>query len=139
MASLNKVTLIGNLTRDVETRVTQGGMTIGRTGIACNDRVKQGSEWVDKPMFIDCTLFGKTAENAAQYLSKGSTVCFDGRLELQQWEKDGVKHSKHCVIVDRMVMVGSKGGSGGGGGSSKGYNVPKREEVADSYDSDVPF
>lgn len=139
MASYNRIILMGNLTRDVETRVTPNGTTVGKVGIACNERVKKGQDWVDEPMFVDCVMFGKTAENAAEYLSKGSPVFFEGRLKLEQWEKDGVKHSKHTVMVDRMQFIGSKGeGQGDQRSGGKSYNVPKNTQQDDDL-GDIPF
>ena len=140
MASYNRIVLMGNLTRDIETRVTQTGTTIGKAGIACNERVKKGNEWVDEPMFVDCVMFGKTADTAAEYLKKGSPVLFEGRLKLEQWEKDGVKHSRHTVVVDRMQKLGGK--SDGGqrqSGGQQGYKVPARGSQQEEYDQDVPF
>ena len=144
MASFNKVIVMGNLTRDIDVKVTQSGLSIGRAGIAVNEKVKKGTDYVDEVMFIDCTLFGKTADLAAQYLSKGSQVFFEGRLKLEQWEKDGVKHSKHTIIVDKMQFIGGKQDGGGerqqSSKSSGGYRVPKQDQLNSHDDeSDVPF
>jgi single-strand DNA-binding protein len=119
MASFNRVILLGNLTRDVEVRYLQSGMAVADIGMAVNDRRKnQSGEWIDEVTFVDVTLWGRTAEVAGEYLSKGSPILIEGRLKLDQWEKDGQKHSKLKVIGERMQMVGSKGGGGGGGGGS---------------------
>jgi len=131
MSSYNRIILMGNLTRDVEVKFTTSGMAIGKMGLAVNDRVKKGNEWVDEVMFIDCTLFGKTAENANEYLSKGSPVFVEGRLKLEQWEKDGVKHSKHCVNVDKVQFLFS--GKGGAKQSSEAVSVDA------AGDEDMPF
>jgi single-strand DNA-binding protein len=121
MASFNRVILLGNLTRDVEVRYLQSGMAVTDIGMAVNDRRKnQSGEWVDEVTFVDVTLWGRTAEVAGEYLSKGSPVLIEGRLKLDQWEKDGQKHSKLKVIGERMQMVGGKGGGGGGGGGAGG-------------------
>ncbi len=113
MASFNRVILLGNLTRDIELRYTTAGMAIGSCGIAVNDRRKnQAGEWVDEPTFVDLTFFGRTAEIAGEYLSKGSPIHIEGRLKLDTWEKDGQKRSKLQVIVERMQMLGAKAGDG---------------------------
>ena len=81
----NKVVLVGNLTRDVEVRYSQGGAAIGKVGIATSHKWKsQTGEQKEEVMFIDLTFFGRTAEIANQYLHKGSKVLIDGRLVLEQ-------------------------------------------------------
>jgi single-strand DNA-binding protein len=90
MASYNRVILMGNLTRDVQLRYTPGGTPVTEVGLAVNDRRKnQNGEWVDETTFVDVTFWGRTAEVAAEYLSKGSPVFVEGRLKLDTWEKDG--------------------------------------------------
>jgi single-strand DNA-binding protein len=122
MASYNKVVLVGNLTRDPELRYIPSGTAVSDIGLAVNDRIKRGDQWVDEATFIDITLWGRTAEIANEYLSKGSSVLIEGRLKLDRWEKDGQKHSKLKVVGERLQMLGGKGeggrGAGGGGRSS---------------------
>jgi single-strand DNA-binding protein len=122
MASFNRVILVGNLTRDPELRYIPSGSAVSDIALAVNDRVKKGDQWVDEVTFVDITLWGRTAEIANEYLSKGSPVLIEGRLKLDRWEKDGQKHSKLKVTCDRMQMLGSRdgaGGSGGGGGGAR--------------------
>ena len=104
---MNKVILMGNLTRDIEIRYSQGGTAIGNTGIATNRKWKsQTGEQKEEVMFIDLTFFGRTAEIANQYLRKGSKVLVDGRLSLDQWTaQDGSKRSKHAVIVENLHFL----------------------------------
>ena len=109
-ASFNQVTLLGNLTRDPETKYLQSGTCVAELGMAINDRVKRGDEWTDEICFVDVTLFGRTAEVAGEYLSKGSQVLISGRLKFEQWEKDGQKRSKLKVVGDKLQMVGSRRG-----------------------------
>ena len=116
MASFNRVILVGNLTRDPELRYIPSGTAVSDIGLAVNDRVKRGDQWVDETTFVDITLWGRTAEIANEYLSKGSPVLIEGRLKLDRWEKDGQKHSKLKVIGERMQMLGAREGGGGGGG-----------------------
>ena len=124
MASFNRVILLGNLTRDIEVRYLQSGMAVADVGLAVNDRRKnQAGEWVEETTFVDVTMWGRTAEVAGEYLSKGSPILIEGRLKLEQWEKDGQKRSKLSVVCERMQMVGSKGGGGGGGrGQNQNYD-----------------
>ena len=116
MASFNRVILMGNITRDIEVKYLQSGMAVAEIGLAVNDRRKnQAGEWVEETTFVDITLWGRTAEVAGEYLSKGAPVLIEGRLKLDQWETDGQKRSKLKVIGERMQMLGGRGGSGGGG------------------------
>ncbi len=121
MASFNRVVLVGNLTRDVEVRYTQGnGTAVADIGLAVNDRRKdRDGNWVEETTFVDITLWGRTAEVAHEYLKKGSPVLIEGRLKLDTWEKDGQKRSKLKVIGETMQMLGTRGG-GSGGGRSQG-------------------
>jgi single-strand DNA-binding protein len=123
MASFNRVILLGNLTRDVEVRYLQSGTAVADVGLAVNDRRKgQNGEWIEETTFVDVTLWGRTAEVAGEYLSKGSPILIEGRLKYDTWEKDGQKRSKLSVVCERMQMVGSKGGGGGGGGGGRSQN-----------------
>ncbi len=112
MASFNRVILVGNLTRDVEVKYTANQTAVTDIGMAVNDRRKTPSgEWVDDTTFVDVTLWGRTAEIASQYLSKGAPVLIEGRLKLDTWETDGQKRSKLRVVGERMQMLGSRGAS----------------------------
>jgi single-strand DNA-binding protein len=122
MASFNRVILLGNITRDIEVKYLQSGTAVTELGLAVNEKYKnQSGEWVEDVVFVDVTLWGRTAEIAGEYLGKGSPVLIEGRLKLDKWEKDGQKHSKLRVTGERMQMVGSKGeGQGGRGGGGRG-------------------
>lgn len=154
MSSLNKVFLLGNLTRDVQMRFTPGGTAVAEIGMAMNERRKQGEEWIEETVFVDVTLWGRTAEVASEFLSKGSPVLIEGKLKLDTWEKDGVKQYKLKVTAERMQMVGARGESGGGGsgggssgnsnsGGNRGYVVPENPNFGSGNrsqdDSDIPF
>ena len=120
MASFNRVILMGNLTRDVELRYTPSGYAVTDIGLAVNDRRKnQNDEWVEETTFVDVTLWGRTAEVASEYLSKGSPVFIEGRLKFDSWETDGQKRSKLRVVGERMQMVGGRGSGNGSGGGSR--------------------
>jgi len=112
MASFNRVILLGNLTRDVEIKYTQSGLAVTEVGLAVNDRRKDASgNWVEETTFVDVTLWGRTAEVASEYLSKGSPILIEGRLKLDTWETEGQKRSKLRVVGERMQMVGSRSGA----------------------------
>jgi single-strand DNA-binding protein len=117
MANLNKVMLIGNVTRDPELRYTPKGTAVTEVGLAVN-RVysSDDGERREETTFIDVTLWARKAEVAAQYLKKGSPVYFEGRLQLDTWEdkQTGQKRNKLRVVADSLEFLG--GGSGGGGG-----------------------
>jgi single-strand DNA-binding protein len=148
MASFNRVILVGNLTRDPELRYIPSGTAVSEIGLAVNDRVKRGEQWVDETTFVDVTMWGRTAEVANEYLSKGAPVLIEGRLKLDSWEKDGQKRSKLRVICEKMQMLGSRDGGGGGGGGNRGGGAqrsggrpqPNQEESygGDDYDSAAP-
>ena len=107
MASYNQVILMGNLTRDVELRYTPRGTPVAEIGLAVNDRRKaQNGEWIEETTFVDVTFWSRTAEVAAEYLSKGAPVFVEGRLKLDTWEKDGRKNYKLRVICNRMHLLG---------------------------------
>ncbi|MEM6328658.1 MAG: single-stranded DNA-binding protein [Planctomycetota bacterium] len=150
MASYNRVVLVGNLTRDPELRHIPSGAAVSEIGLAVNDRVKKADQWVDETTFVDITLWGRTAEVACEYLSKGSSILIEGRLKFDSWEKDGQKRSKLRVVADKMQMLGGRGGGGGGGGgqrSSAGgdpYSAPAEQYGAPAGGSpppvdDIPF
>jgi single-strand DNA-binding protein len=123
MASFNRVILVGNITRDIELKYTQGGTAVTEIGLAVNDRRKTASgEWVEETTFVDVTLWGRTAEVASEYLSKGSPILIEGRLKLDTWETEGQKRSKLRVVGERMQMLGGRGGSGGGGRPQRSYD-----------------
>jgi len=121
MASFNRVVLLGNVTRDPELRYIANGTAVTEIGLAVNDRRKTASgEWVDETTFVDVTLWGRTAEIAGEYVTKGSPLMIEGRLKLDTWEKDGKKNSKLRVVGEKMVLLGSKGdGQRSGGGPAR--------------------
>lgn len=103
---MNKVLIIGNLTRDPEKRYTPSGSAVSEITVAVNRKYKSsGGEMRDEVCFVPVTLWGKTAENAVEFLSKGSQVLVEGRLKLDQWEKDGAKKSKMTVVCESMQFL----------------------------------
>ena len=100
MANFNKVILLGNLTRDVEIRTTQGGMAIAKLGMAINRKWTQNGEQKESTCFVDLTAFGRQAEVLGQYVGKGSPLFVEGRLEYSTWEtQEGQKRNKLEVVI----------------------------------------
>jgi len=141
MASFNRVILLGNITRDIELKHLQSGMAVAEIGLAVNDKVKKGDEWIDEVTFVDCTLWGRIAEVAGEYLGKGSSVLIEGRLKLDQWEKDGVKRSKLRVVGEKMQMLGApKGGQHSQAGRTEDeypQAEPRKQQPTET--EDIPF
>lgn len=130
MPNLNKVMLMGNLTRDIELRHTPNTNTaIAQIGLAVNRkwRTPEG-ETKEEVTFVDCEAWGKTAEILAQYLKKGRPVYLEGRLRLDQWQdkESGQNRSKMKVVVESFQFIDSKPGEGGPGGAGGSGNVQTR-------------
>lgn len=134
MASYNKVTLVGNLTREIDLKEVNGTQ-VADLGLALNESYKnKEGEWVDKAVFVDVVIWGPQAANSAKYLSKGSPVLIDGGLQLDTWEsKEGEKRSKLRVRANRVVFLGSNQGSQEGS-----TPIPSGAGVDDD-DSQLPF
>lgn len=128
MSSVNKVMLIGNLTRDPELRYTPGGAQVGEFGMAMNRTFKTGDgQTKEEVTFVDITVWGRQAETCNEYLSKGRPVHVEGRLQLDEWEtQDGQKRTKLKVVAERVTFLGSGGGGGNGGGSRGGGGRTER-------------
>jgi single-stranded DNA-binding protein len=159
----NRIVLVGNLTKDIELRYTQSGAAIGSSGIAVTRKYTLNGEKREETCFIDITFFGKQAEIANQYLSKGSKLLVEGRLKFDQWtDNNGQNRSKHTVVVENMEMLGggqqSNQGYQQGGYSNQrpqqsaskkpqqqkppeSYDAPEIDVDADKYDNDetIPF
>jgi single-strand DNA-binding protein len=116
-ASINRVVLVGNLTRDPELRHTPGGQPVCSLRIAVNSRRKDESgQWIDKPNYFSVTVWGQQGENCAQYLSKGRPVAIDGRLDWREWEsQDGGKREAVEIVAESVQFLGSRGDGEGGG------------------------
>ena len=114
MANINRVVLVGNLTKDPELRHTPSGTAVCSLRIAVNSRRRDESgQWVDKPNYFDVSIFGNQAESSAQYLSKGRPVGIDGRLDWREWEaQDGSKRQAVQVIAESVQFLGGRGAAG---------------------------
>jgi len=110
MANLNRVTLIGNLTRDPEIKYTTKGSAVTDITLAVNRNYKVGDERKEEVTFIDITLWGKLAEIAADHLHKGSSAYVEGRLFVEQWEdkETGKNRSKLKVVGEAIQFLGGK-------------------------------
>ncbi|GAB4150085.1 MAG: hypothetical protein Fur0037_18510 [Planctomycetota bacterium] len=148
MANFNKVILMGNLTRDVELRTTQGGTAVAKLGMAVNRKwSSQNGEQKESTCFVDLTAFGRQAELLNQYVGKGSPLFVEGRLEYSTWEgQEGGKRSKLEVIIENFQFLGGRNAGGRGdsgdagpgrrGGAGRG-EAPAAEGEADY--GDIPF
>lgn len=112
MPSYNKTILIGNLTRDVELKYTPSGTAVTEITLAVNEKYKDSNgEWKESASFIDCTLWGRTAEVANEYLHKGDATLVEGRLKQDTWtgKESGAKRSKIKVTVEKLTLLGNNG------------------------------
>jgi len=145
-ANINRVVLVGNLTKDPELRHTPSGTAVCSLRLAANTRRKDSAtgEWTEKPNYSDITVWGNQGESCAQYLSKGRPVAVDGRLEWREWDaQDGTKRQAVEIIADSVQFLGSRGDSEGGG---QPQFVPagaaaqtENADFAAGADDDIPF
>jgi single-strand DNA-binding protein len=154
MASgVNKVIMVGNLGRDPEVRYTQSGNAVCNLRLAVTERRRDGEEWKDHTEWVNIVCFGKTAENAGKYLSKGRQIYTEGRLQTRKWEdKEGNDRYTTEVVANQVVFLGGRDGAsggsrdfgggsnggGGGGGRSASSSAPPPQD--DGFvDDDIPF
>ena len=108
MATLNRVFLIGNLTCDPEVRYLPSGKAVAEIRMAINRRFKSATgEEREETCFVNVVVWGRQAETCGQYLSKGSALFVDGRLQYEEWEKDGQKSNRLRVVADRTQFIGA--------------------------------
>lgn len=107
--SINRVVLIGNLTRDPELRKTEAGKSVSTMGIAVNERYKNhDGEWASRVDFFNVVVWGSLAESCCKYLHKGRPIAVDGRLSFRSWEKDGQSRSTVEVLANTVDFLHSK-------------------------------
>lgn len=133
MPNLNKVQLMGNLTRDPEVRYTPKGTAVVDIGMAINRYFTlDDGERREETVFVDITLWGRQAEIVGQYTKKGRPLYVEGRLQLDTWDdkQTGAKRSKLKVIGENIQLLGSKeeGGGGGGGQQNYGGGQPQQQQ-----------
>lgn len=125
MANVNKVILIGNLTRDPQLKYTPSQMAIGEFGLAVNRKYKSADGQMKEDVcFVNCVAWGRQAETIQKYVTKGQQIYIEGRLHFQSWDgPDGKKRSKLEVTVEQFQFLGGgkgAGGAPGGGGGGAG-------------------
>jgi single-strand DNA-binding protein len=147
VANINRVVLVGNLTKDPELRHTPSGTAVCKLRLAVNTRQKDQAtgEWGDKPNYFDVTVWGNQGESCAQYLSKGRPVGVDGRLDWREWEaQDGAKRQAVEIIAESVQFLGGRGD-----GEGQSQYIPPSDVSADqsdfvkagasAADDDIPF
>jgi single-strand DNA-binding protein len=134
MANLNKVLLIGRLTRDPESRSTKGGSTVVSFGLAVNRTYtrQESNERVEETCFLDLEAWGRQGETIARFMKKGRQIFVEGRLKFDSWEKDGQKHSKIRVVVENFQFLDSQSDARGGGGEGDGGSGGARRQAPKS-------
>src|SRR5712672_1628373 len=142
MANFNKVILAGNLTRDPELRYTPKGLAIAKVGLAINRSwTSEGGEKKEEVTFVDVDIFGRTAENVAQYMKKGRPILIEGRLRLDQWDdkQTGQKRSKLGVVGEVVQFLGSPTGGGGEAGDApRRPSAPSSPAPSSAAEPDMP-
>jgi single-strand DNA-binding protein len=156
-ADINKVVLVGRLTRDAEQSYTQSGFALLKFSIAVNRNRKQGDQWVEEASFFDVTVFGRQGEAIANYMTKGKQVAVEGQLRQDRWEaQDGSKRSKVTIDANNIQLLGGRdggssgGGQGGGSQSDGGWNnqgssvpqkpaPPRQGPPPTNFEDDIPF
>lgn len=133
MASLNKVLLIGNLTRDPEVRYTPKGQAVCDISIAVNRKWRDDQGNTNEEVtYVEIVVWGKTAENCGQYLRKGSSVCVEGRLQMESWEdkQTGQKRSKLKVVAEAVQFLSSPNREGGQQQAPRQQQSPRQQQPA---------
>jgi single-strand DNA-binding protein len=141
--SINRVIMTGNLTRDPELRSTPSGAAVCSLRLASNTRRRDAAgEWFDKPNYFDITVFGAAAENCATYLSKGSPIAVDGRLEWREWEDaEGNRRQAVEVVADRVQFLNGRDRGAHHDGEPLGESDVELEPAAvgGGEEEDIPF
>lgn len=137
MANINKVIIAGRLTKDPELRYTNIGIPIVQLSMAINEKVKRNDEWTDEVLYVNrISVWGKSAENAAEYLLKGSQVLIEGRLKNNTWETDsGEKRSNLDITATRVHYLSTKQKDSQGDVFDKNDN----EDLTPMKDENIPF
>ena len=155
---LNRVILLGRLTRDSELQYTNSGYPVCKMSIAVNRRVKKGDSYEDEGNFFDLVLWGKRGESLNQYLVKGQQIAVEGQLKQDRWEQDGNKRSRVVIELSNVQLVGGRnqegssqgqnrrqqgnqsgGNQGGNNGNFEQYSPPTNFEDDNPYGDNVPF
>ena len=127
MATLNKVFLVGNLTREPQLRYTPAGSAVCQLGLASNRKYKKAEVLKEETTYVDITVWGKDGENCSQYLEKGSKVLVEGRLNFQSWKDSATQQnrSKLIVVAEHVQFLSVKS--------------PKKDEIPGEDEQSIPF
>ncbi len=146
-SDINRVVIVGRLTRDSELRYTKSGTALCKFSIAVNRTRKVGDQWEEEASFFDVALWGRQGEAISRYLIKGKQVGIDGELRQDRWEQDGQSRSRVEIVAFNVMLLG--GGRGGGGENAGREQRTSRDNVdagldgnaavADDFDDDIPF
>jgi len=150
MADINRVILVGRLTRNAELKYTNSGAAVSKFSLAINQRRKKGDQWEDEVHYFDVSLWGKSAESINQYLVKGKQVGVEGQLRQDRWQQDGQNRSKVEIFATNVMLLGSGGAGGAGGGGRQGSGPAEGKGSApdfpeggapapDNFEDDIPF
>ena len=143
MRGVNKAIIVGTLGQDPEVRQTSGGNSVANLSVATNEtwRDKQTGEKKESTEWHRIVLWGRVAEIAGQYLSKGSKVYLEGRLQTRKYEKDGVTHYSTEIVANELQMLGDAGGSRGEAPQQRSapqQSAPQQPHP-DQFDDAIPF
>lgn len=136
---MNKVFLVGRLTKDPDLRYTPNGAAVCNFTVACDKRDKDGNKDAD---FIDCVTWNKSAENLAQYMSKGRQIAVEGRVDVSSYEKDGQRRWKTKIVCNNIEFLGSGNGNGGNNATTAQQQQAqggKFGQPIDFNDADLPW
>jgi single-strand DNA-binding protein len=144
VANINRVVIAGNLTRDPELRQLASGNSVCKLRIANNTRAKDrdSGQWVDRPNYFDVTVWGAQGESVARYLTKGSGILIDGRLEWREYDaQDGTKRQAVEIIAENTQFMGGREGGAERAASDDFRPAPARapQTVPAADDDDIPF
>lgn len=131
MNDLNKVMVIGRLTKDAELTFMNSGSAKLEFSIAFTTSKKSGNEWVDESNYLNgLAVWGKSAENLKPYLVRGTLVGIEGHLKMDSWEKDGQKHSLLKVVVDNVQLLSR---------ANNGAEKPSKPATSEGFQEDIPY
>ena len=157
---LNKVILIGRLTRDAVLKYNTKGTAIAAVSLANNRSVKRNDNWETAVSYFDADIFGKTAENLKPYLTKGKMICITARMKQDRWEKDGQKFSRIKIEVEEVQLLGGNSSeipNSSNGGTQQQFSAMPQNQVTppqtapatpapdpslfsnDDFPEDIPF
>lgn len=142
MTDINRVVLVGRLTRDAELRYTASGVAVCNFSIAVNRRRKNGDAWEDEASFFDIALWGKQGETLNQYLVKGKQVCVEGELRQSRWEQDGQTRSKVEIVASNLQLLGGNTGTNTyrqNAGDGQSYSRPANQAYPNTQQQNTSY